>query len=86
MSTLTERQAEVLSYLTGLAPVGNPFRVSDKVQAQDMGHIDRGYFRAIIRKLEGKEVVERVQQGTGATAALLHVLKRPEAYTVREWA
>ena len=83
MITLTERQAEVLSYLMGIAPIRTPFQVQDKWLSQDLPHLDRGYIRSVVCDLEAKGAVERLVIGIASTSTVLRVLKRLEAYTVK---
>lgn len=79
---ITERQAEVLSYLVGLAPVGQPISVNHKTIKADLG-MEHGLFYCFVRRLKNKAAVETVIPGRGATPCTMRVLKRPEAFEVK---
>jgi len=84
MTVITERQEELLSYLTGLAPVGIEFfcRRSDAVK--DLGLRLPDYFSKDIRSLSIAKAIRLIAGGVENRnkPVLLVVLKRPEQFKV----
>jgi len=79
---MTERQAEVLSYILGLAPMGEPVQVKHKWLATDFHRMDHSNFGALVKAIIKRGAVEVVTTGIGATPSTLRVLKRPEAFEI----
>jgi hypothetical protein len=82
MVILTERQEEILSYLVGLAPIGEPIQVPHKWLETDFPGLDHSSFAQFIRRLLKRGAVEMSIKGTGATPSVLRVLKRPEEFEI----
>jgi len=82
MTILTERQEEILSYLCGLAPIGEPIQVKHKWLETDFPGLDHSSFAQFIRRLLKRGAVEISIKGTGATPSVLRVLKRPEEFEI----
>ena len=69
---MTPRTEEVLSYMCGLAPVGEPFCVDYKAMATDMGNKTIGAYSAQVSKLIGLGKVRRID------CSLFAVVERPD--------
>jgi len=80
--SISERQEEVLSYLCGLAPLGETFQVKHRWLATDFGRMHHSNFYQLVKKLVKKGAVEIIAKGIGSSPSFLRVLKRPEAFTV----
>lgn len=80
MVTISPRQEEVLSYLCGLAPVGEPIQVRNKWLVTDFANMHHTNFCIVVRRLVRKGAVEVLVKGTGSTPSVLRVVKRPEAF------
>lgn len=81
---ITQRQEEVLSYIVGLAPIGQPFQVKHRWLATDFVRMNHSNFNQLIKVLVRIGAVKVVQTGIGATPSTLTVLKRPEDFEVLE--
>jgi len=86
MVTISPRQEEVLSYLCGLAPIGEPVQVISKWLHVDLPRMDQKNFCQFVRKLIRKGAIEVAVHGAGATPSVLRVLKRPEAFKGSDFA
>lgn len=75
---ITPKQEEMLSYLTGLAPVGTPFQVRHKWIDQDFDRMDHSLFCQTVRRLIKAGCVERVATGCACDPSWYRVLVRPE--------
>lgn len=82
MPVMTERQEEILSYLCGMAPIGEPIQIKHKWLETDFRGLDHSSFAQFIRRLVKHGAVEIAINGTGATPSVLRVLKRPEEFTI----
>lgn len=78
-SVLGPRQEELLSYLQGLAPVGQPFEFRRGQVAGDLGFNADGVLYEALRKLVARGFVERLGAGQSAARGRLRVLRRLEA-------
>lgn len=76
---LGDAQEVVLSYLTGLAPVGEPFEVRLRDAMADLGYRSKYGWYCILNKLIAKRLVRRIACGAGGSTGVLVVLKRLEA-------
>lgn len=75
---ITEKQEEMLSYLVGMAPVGQPFQVRHKWITQDFNWMDHSNFCQTVRRLMAEGCVERLTAGSACEPSWYRVLKRPE--------
>lgn len=75
---LTERQEEILSYMTGLAPVGQPFQVRHKWLLQDFNWMDHSAFHKCVRTMIDLGCVECVAIGRQGDPNWYRVMIRPE--------
>lgn len=84
MTTLTERQEELLSYLVGLAPIGREFHCQRKDALKDLGWRHPTYFSKDIKSLAIAKAIRIIEGGieNRNRQMLLVVLKRPEQFTV----
>lgn len=78
---ITRRQEVVLSYLTGLAPVGSPVTYQTRDAVTDL-HLDRRYIHQDVRRLADVKAVEVVEAGRPYFPSTVRVLKRPEQMEV----
>jgi len=79
------RQEELLSYLTGLGPVGSPVEISRDVLEADLGFQSRYAFYSVLNRLIAKGFVRRVCTSLywRRTTGVLVVLKRLEDVPAR---
>lgn len=70
---ITPRAEELLSYMTGLAPVGEPFALSRKTVCADLGFRSHSNLSNRLRELKTIRAVREVDVG------LWIVQRRPEA-------
>lgn len=75
---ITHRQEEMLSYMTGLAPVGSPLQIRHKWIAQDFNWMDHSLFAQIVKSLIRLGCVELVKTGRSYEPSWHRVLLRPE--------
>ncbi|GAA4108692.1 hypothetical protein ACFFTN_01295 [Aminobacter aganoensis] len=68
----------LLSYLTGLAPVGNLIEIPRKHVAADLGYRAYGTFHSYLNQLIARGYVRRVACGNAGSTGLLVVLRRLE--------
>lgn len=78
---ITRRQEVVLSYLTGLAPIGSPFVYRVRDASADLC-MDRRYIHQDLRRLTDVKAVEVVEAGRPYFPSTVRVLKRPEQMEV----
>lgn len=76
---LGPRQEELLSYLTGMAPVGEPFRFAPKHIMKDLGFNNRETTYRLLWRLCDQGCVERVDYGDARWPGRVRVLRRLEA-------
>ncbi len=74
---LTARQEEALSYLIGLAPVGESFEVHIDTICADLGFKARFTWYQRLNPLVHAGYVRKVACGVGGTCGVLMVLRRP---------
>lgn len=74
------RQAELLSYLTGLAPVGDTIEVPLAWIVKDLGFNTRSAIRNLIADLISHRAIRRIAVGARASSGVLVVLKRVEHF------
>jgi hypothetical protein len=72
------RQQELLSYLQGLAPVGETIEIPLAWIAADLGFRNRSAIRNLIAKLICHRLIHKVASGQRSSCGLLQVLKRVE--------
>ena len=77
--TIGPRQEELLSYLTGLAPVGETIEVPIKHVMADLNFGCRFTFYQRLNKLIQHRFVRRIACGCNQTTGVLVVLRRLEA-------
>jgi hypothetical protein len=75
---LTLPQATVLSYFTGLGPVGTPVEVSIRDLSDDLGFRNPRSFYDHLATLMAGGFVRRLYRGSGGSTGALVVLKRLE--------
>lgn len=75
---LGPRQEELLSYLQGLAPVGQPFEFRCATTARDLGLHEHGVVYVALRKLIAKGFVERLECDRSGAKGRLRILRRLE--------
>lgn len=75
--TNTERLEEVLSYLIGLAPVGQLFEIPRAYAMADLG-ICEWTFYVYLRELINQRYVKRFSCGASGSTGVLVVLRRME--------
>lgn len=75
---ISPKKEIVLSYLVGLAPLGQPFRIEKFVQ-KDL-QIERNNLAQFVRRLAELGAIEQVDLRRGATGQTIRVLKRPEDF------
>lgn len=75
---LTLPQATVLSYFTGLGPVGTPVEISIRDLSDDLGFRNPRSFYTHLTSLIVGGFVRRLSGGTGGSTGALVVLKRLE--------
>lgn len=76
---LGPRQEELLSYLQGLAPVGEMFEFRRAEVAADLGFNAYGILYEALRKLVRKGFVERLHVGQSNAKGTFKVLRRLES-------
>lgn len=72
-------QEVALSYMTGLAPVGETFELPLAHVMADLGYQSKFGWYAILNKLIAKRRVRRIACGAGGTTGVFVVLQRLEA-------
>ena len=78
---ITRRQEVVLSYLTGLAPVGSPVVYRTREASEDLS-MDRRYIHQDVRRLADVKALDVVEVGRPYFPSTVRVLKRPEQMEV----
>lgn len=73
------RQEELLSYLTGLAPVGEPIEVPLRHVMEDLRFTCKFTYYQRLNKLIQHRLVRRIACGCNQTTGVLVVLRRLEA-------
>jgi hypothetical protein len=68
----------MLSYLCGLAPVGETFEIDRKTLMEDLGLAHSVYYYRLIGRLIRLGAVKRISCGASRRTGVLIVLKRPE--------
>ena len=81
---ITEMQAWILSYLTGLGPVGTEVYLYHKWIKEDLEDVDHSVVIWALRRLEKKGAIQKVAQGLRGSPARYIVLKRPEEFHITE--
>lgn len=71
----------LLSYLCGLAPVGQTFEIQRKLLMADLGLKHAAYYYRLLNRLFELKAVQRVSCGASQGTGVLVVLKRPEHVT-----
>jgi hypothetical protein len=74
------RQAELLSYFTGLAPVGETLEVPLAWIVQDLRFNTRSAIRNLIADLISHRAIRKIAVGARASSGVLVVLKRVEEF------
>lgn len=72
------RTEEFLSYLAGLAPIGQTFELCQKDMCADMGWQRKQTFYFHLNRLLALRAVRRVACGNRGSGGVLQVLRRPE--------
>lgn len=75
---LTPSSEVVLSYLTGLAPVGEPFEPKLTMLMADLGYRQKVSIYKCLGELIRKDCVRKIAGGSGGTVGVLVVEKRLE--------
>jgi hypothetical protein len=74
------RQAELLSYLTGLAPVGETIEIPLAWIVKDLRFNTRSAIRNLIADLISRRAIQRIAVGARSSSGVLVVLKRVEHF------
>jgi hypothetical protein len=82
MTTLTEREEELLSYLVGLAPVGQEVQCRRIHVLADLEITHPAYFSRDIKSLVIAKAIKVLGGGASYQPLALIVLQRPEAFKV----
>lgn len=80
---ITQRQEMLLSYLTGLPPMGEPISCTGKMAEHDLGYRARQYYHDDFKRLLDIEAVSIIESRLGSRPCTMRVLKRPEAFEVK---
>lgn len=79
---ITERQEMILSYLVGLAPIGQAFGCERRHAVSDLGINAPGVFNHAVNRLVDVGAVFIERRGIRGVPTQMRVMKRPEAFAV----
>jgi len=82
MTTLSMREEVLLSYLVGLAPIGEEIHLKCSQVVQDLELRNRYYVSVDLRSLHLAKAIRIIEPGVSTKRTVLVVLKRPEAFNV----
>ncbi|GAA4108651.1 hypothetical protein ACFFTN_01255 [Aminobacter aganoensis] len=75
---MTPRAAVLLSYFTGLAPVGETFEVPRKWIMEDLEIGSSQTFAVLIRELVSTRRIRQIARGYAGTSGIFTVIRRLE--------
>jgi hypothetical protein len=78
---ITERQEEVLSWLCGMAPIGETFAYERQHAAVDLGMNNPSVFNHAVNRLADVGAVAVESRGLHGIPSRMTVLKRPEDFS-----